>query len=488
MLGIGSEVLEYGPAGAPVDCPGGSNILPVEGGQAAIAVDPSDGHIFVGAETLSEGGIVAEYDSLCATAPSTRLGAHEFGYVNKETGEFIPGGKVGLGIGVNGTTHDVYASNFQLTLALIFGPVTLPDVVTGAPATSVTRVSATVSGTVNPDETSVTTCEVEYGPTIAYGNTAPCTQALPLEGSSPLAVSAELQFAFPPASLVHYRFRAGNANGSSVGLDNTFFSESLSPPVVGGLLASGVTQFAATLNGTLKTSEGLVDYRFQYGTSTAYGSVEPIPDNYTPITGETVAVSQPIQGLQAGTTYHYRLVASSPGATAVKGPDETFTTLPIPAPSVETGGASSVGVGSATLSGAVDPHEWDTTYLFQYGTSTAYGSSWPTVQVEMGALEGGQPVVVKVPNLLPGTTYHYRLVATNGGGTTYGQDMTFTTGEYPALAVQEPPALGTFLVPVGPGRVLTASPKHKTGKKAKKTKKGKKHPRSRRKARRGKKH
>ena len=52
----------------------------------------------------------------------------------------------------------------------------------------------------------------------------------------------------------------------------------------------------------------------------------------------------------------------------------------------------------------------------------------------MGALEGPQPVVVNVPNLLPGTTYHYRLVATNGGGTTYGPDMTFTTGEYPAQA------------------------------------------------------
>ncbi len=456
-VGLAGQVREYSLTGAPVNCPGGSNVLTVEGGGGAVAIDPSDGHIFASAKTPSEGSIVAEYDSLCATVPNARLGAHEFSPA-----------EVGIGIGVNGTTHNVYASVFQHEFALVFGPVTLPDVVTGAPATSITRSAATVSGTVNPDETSVTTCEVEYGVTIEYGESAPCSQSLPLEGNSPLPVSAELKFSYPPASLVHYRFKAGNASGSNVGVDHTFFTESLSPPVVGGLLASNVTQFSATLNGTLKTSEGLVDYRFQYGTTTAYGSVEPIPDNYAPITNETVTMSQPIQGLQAGTTYHYRLVASSPGATEVRGPDETFTTLPIPAPAVETGGASSVGVGAATLSGAIDPHGWDTTYLFQYGTSTAYGSSWPTVQVDMGALEGAQPVVVKIPNLLPGTVYHYRLVASNGGGTSYGADGTFTTGEYPAQVIQEPVALNTLLVPSGEAAKPHSA---KKGKKAKKRKK-----------------
>src|SRR6185312_7867184 len=110
----------------------------------------------------------------------------------------------------------------------------------------------------------------------------------------------------------------------------------------------------------------------------------------------------------------------------VLGPDETFTTPPIPAPAVETGGASSVGVGAAMLSGAIDPHGWDTTYLFQYGTSTAYGQSWPAVQFDMGAVKGPQLVMVSVSNLLPGTTYHYRLVASNSGGTSHGQDMAFT--------------------------------------------------------------
>jgi hypothetical protein len=186
----------------------------------------------------------------------------------------------------------------------------------------------------------------------------------------------------------------------------------------------------------------------------------------------SLPISQPVSGLQAGRTYHYRLVANGVAGTNVTGPDETFTTLPVPAPTALTGGASGVGVGSATLSGAIDPHGWDTTYLFEYGPSAAYGSSWPTIPVDMGALEGPQPVVVTVPSLLPGTTYHYRLVAISGGGAGYGPDMTFTTGEYPAQVIQEPVALRTLLVPTGKAAKPSST---QVKKKAKHGKRGKQH-------------
>ncbi len=92
-------------------------------------------------------------------------------------------------------------------------------------------------------------------------------------------------------------------------------------------------------------------------------------------------------------------------------------------------------------------------------------------------------MIVGVPNLLPNTTYHYRLVASNGGGTTYGQDMTFTTGEYPAQVIQEPVALRTLLVPSEAGRITMSTPKQKK----KSRKKAKKHPKGKRKGRRKKK-
>src|SRR5580704_5648156 len=354
-----------------------------------------------------------------------------------------------------------------------------PDTETSsAPPTDIQRKSADLSGTVNPDGTEVTTCEFEWGTTAAYGHSEPCTQTLPLTGTSPIEVSTVLHLPLPPASLVYYRLKSGNAKGATYGEGHSFFLESLPPPIVGGLPATGVSQFAATINGTLETGEALVDYRFEYGISTAYGSVEPIPNGVTPVATEKLSTAQPITDLQAGTTYHYRLIASSPGATEVKGPDETFTTLPVPTPEAATGASSEVGVGSATVVGTVDPHGQNTTYLFEYGTSTAYGSNWPTVLVDMGALEGPQPVIMTIPNLLPKTTYHTLLIASSPGGSSYGQDRTFTTGEYPAQVIQERPSLGTLLVPsVGE----TVKPP------GKKTKKTKRHPKSKRKARKKKK-
>jgi DNA-binding beta-propeller fold protein YncE len=331
---------------------------------------------------------------------------------------------------------------------------------------------ATLNGSLSPDGLD-THYYFEYGETNAYGSSTPEVDA----GSASQLEHAQAQLTgLKPYVFYHFRIVATNSLGTARGADTIFNTAGVVPPlVIGGLPASSVTQFAATLNGTLGTGEALVNYHFEYGTTTAYGQVAPIPDNYAPITTETVPVSQPVGGLQAGTTYHYRLVASSPGGTEVAGPDETFATLPVPAPTVETGAASGVGVGSATLSGTVDPHGWDTTYLFQYGPSTAYGQSWPTVQVDMGALEGSQPVLVSVPGLLPGTTYHYRLLATNSGGTAYGPDMTFTTGEYPAQAIQEPVAIRTLLVPAGGETATSPGKKTKQSKKGKRTKPRAKH-------------
>ncbi|MGH2854584.1 MAG: hypothetical protein ACRDLF_10410 [Solirubrobacteraceae bacterium] len=330
---------------------------------------------------------------------------------------------------------------------------------------------ATLNGTLEPAGAD-THYYFEWGETEAYGSVSPALPGTDA-GEAFGAVHAQAQIGgLKPTTVYYFRLVASNSFGTTRGAGVTFFTPAreFRPQVIGGLPASNVSQFAATLNDTIETREAIVDYHYEYGTSTAYGSIAPIPDNYTPITSQPVAIVQPIFGLQAGTTYHYRLIASGPGGTNIAGPDETFTTLTVPPPTVNTGGSEGVGVGQATLTGAVDPHGWDTTYLFEYGPSTAYGASWPTVQVDMGALEGAQPVVVNVPNLLPGTIYHYRLVASNGGGTSYGPDMTFATGEYPAQVIQEPMALRTLLVPSGEIAKAPAKKGKKTKKKGKQSK------------------
>ena len=132
-----------------------------------------------------------------------------------------------------------------------------------------------------------------------------------------------------------------------------------------------------------------------------------------------------MSGLLAHRTYHFRLAVSTDGgATLFYAPDRTFTTLPA-APTVETGAVTSAPAGAVALSGLVDPNDAATTYYFEYGVTPLYGLS--TAGVSAGA--GAAPVAVSQVSgaLAPATVYHYRLVASNGGGTTYGGDQTFVT-------------------------------------------------------------
>ena len=87
--------------------------------------------------------------------------------------------------------------------------------------------------------------------------------------------------------------------------------------------------------------------------------------------------------------------------------------------------AHAVSTTSATLAGGVYPNGKDTSYWWEYGTTTGYGQQTTTADVGSGAA----PVAVNgsLTALQPNTAYHYRLVAQNSFGTSYGYDYTFTT-------------------------------------------------------------
>jgi hypothetical protein len=94
------------------------------------------------------------------------------------------------------------------------------------------------------------------------------------------------------------------------------------------------------------------------------------------------------------------------------------------APGATTSPASAVGSTAAALNGTVSPNKESTSYHFDYGTTTSYGSVTPT-GTESG--NASKNVSATVTGLAPSTTYHFRLVASNPSGTVNGQDMTFTT-------------------------------------------------------------
>ena len=287
---------------------------------------------------------------------------------------------------------------------------------------SLTQASATLNATVNPDEAAVEDCHFEYGTTTSYGASVPCA-SLPGSGASRVAVSAAVTGLIGDTTY-HVRVVASSAAGTSYGPD-VLMTTPAGPPVVETGAASSLTQTSATLNATVNPQGAAVsDCHFEYGTSIDYGA--SVPCALLPGSGASaVAVSATVEGLAANTTYHVRIVATNTTGTSY-GEDVTFTTPPQP-PTVETVGASSLTQTSATLDATVDPNEGALADChFEYGTTTSYGASVPCASLP-GAGAAAEPVSAAVVGLTVRTTYHVRIVASNAGGTSYGEDVTFTT-------------------------------------------------------------
>lgn len=144
------------------------------------------------------------------------------------------------------------------------------------------------------------------------------------------------------------------------------------------------------------------------------------------------------------------LVACGLLAVAIASAGSPASAAPSP-PAVTTGSPSNVSQTNATLSGTVDPNGQSTTFFFQYGTTTAYGTQ--TTSRDVGS--GSSPISVHrgIVGLTANTTYHYRLVAQSSAGTTNGADQTLTTTS--ATTPSQTVVLGHEGF-VSPGRIVGA--------------------------------
>ncbi len=331
---------------------------------------------------------------------------------------------------VSGRTPGCAEGNLLCEAALGYdGPTGLgslrgaPEVPAPTPATgsasAITQGTATLEGTLNPHGGHLSECRFEYGPTTSYGSSVPCSS---LGGASTIPVGVTASVAgLSPESAYHFRIVAVFTGGSATGEDDSFTTLG-PPPSIVPEAPSDLAQSSVTLNALVNPDGELVgECAFQYGTTTSYG--QSAPCDQSPGSGEDpVAVSASLAGLTANRTYHFRVVATSPQGTGYSS-DQTLTTLP-EAPIAVSDPPSYLAPTSATLNATVNPNDAPVTSCeFEFNSSATYVPCSTTLGTGETAVAVSAPVI----NLRPKTTYSYRIVAGNTGGTSYGAIQTLTT-------------------------------------------------------------
>ena len=140
--------------------------------------------------------------------------------------------------------------------------------------------------------------------------------------------------------------------------------------------------------------------------------------------------------LVSGTTYRYRIVATSEGEEGGTADSEVFAFTAPAAPALGPATATNLSSTFVDLHAQINPLGSATTYRFEYDTTPYAGEGRhglsvpvPDASIGSGGPTGSSPeaVVQHVGGLAPDTTYHFRLLAENGVGARFGPDEMFTT-------------------------------------------------------------
>ncbi|HUA46411.1 MAG TPA: hypothetical protein VMA77_14370 [Solirubrobacteraceae bacterium] len=248
------------------------------------------------------------------------------------------------------------AATSVLVVTAVAVAASSPTVATGA-HTHVTDTSAVLHGTINPNGNS-TAYYFEWGLTSAYGVTS--VEHSAGRGTSPVSVSVTAT-ALIPGTVYHYRLVAANGSGSAAGADHAFKTAGNPPPGVSTGPAAQIGKNSVTLTGVVNPNKQATTYYFQYGTSTAYQGqtiAATVAAGAAPVT-----VTAGVQGLEAQTIFHYRIIAFHGNTAPQPGVDATFMTLPLHRP------VPQIRARTRPLHDATKPFVFTT-------TGSVHGPSW----------------------------------------------------------------------------------------------------------------
>jgi hypothetical protein len=325
----------------------------------------------------------------------------------------------------------------------------LATVSTGA-SSGVTQTAATLAGNAVSGCSAITAYGIEYSTTINFVNgTGTQAAASNINGSGDFSTGLA---GLAPGTTYYYKAYATNGGGTAYGTQQSFTTVASTPVLSANTLAAFgnvCTNTTAGPNSFTVSGSNLTTAGISVGPLAGYEFATASGGPYT----ASLALAQP------GGTYTQQVfvrflptaVQSYNGVIPVSGGGAPATNVAAAgagvntAPTVVSGTASGITQTTALVGGNITATGCTavTAYGIEYSTVNGFANGSGTAVA--GSNVSGGNFSVPFAGLTVATTYYYKAYATNGGGTVYGAQGSFTTAA-PVLAVTALTAFGNTCV------------------------------------------
>ena len=295
--------------------------------------------------------------------------------------------------------------------------ITLPSIYTSN-VTDISYTSASISGNVTDDGNAEVT---ERG--IVYSKTQNPTTSNTKKRNGSGTGSFTCNLTDLQDGVTYYvRAYATNLKGTAYGEEKSFTTKTINLPTVSTTNTSNISYTSATISGNVSKDGGanVTERGIVYSTSKG-----PTTSNSKVKNGSgTGSFSCDLSNLQDGVTYYVRTYATNLKGTAY-GEEKSFTTKTITLPTVSTSAANDISSTSAAVGGNVSNDGGANVIERGVVYSTSKEPTTSNNKVKNGSGTGSYSC--DLSNLQDGVTYYVRAYAINLKGTTYGEQLSFST-------------------------------------------------------------